>query len=164
MKKSVLIPIIIGVILLLGIVVFFILRNNGDGIDYVQYISNLIGADISKYVDKAEGSIITEDNEEYISVKFKVDSTSQEEMSKFLNDALGGPLYGRLVIDYKNEKYSEMNRNFGWMPLPTKLDENDTNANGDPYATLDSVCAYAIARNDVSDEIKNLIKIKIFNK
>lgn len=58
----------------------------------------------------------------------------------------------------KNEKYSEMNRNFGWMPLPTKLDENDTNANGDPYATLDSVCAYAIARNDVSDEIKNLIK------
>ena len=61
-------------------------------------------------------------------------------------------------MEKSNSKYSAKNRNFGWMPLPTKLNADDTNTNGNPMATLDSVCAFAIARKDVSAVMKILIE------
>ena len=57
-----------------------------------------------------------------------------------------------------NSSYKKENRNFGWMSLPTKVDENDTNANNDGLATIDHLNACAIARADVSENIAKLAK------
>ena len=61
-------------------------------------------------------------------------------------------------MEANNSAYGKMQRNFGWMPLPTKLNSQDGNASGDPLLTLDSLGAYCIARSDVSKEMQALIK------
>ena len=57
-----------------------------------------------------------------------------------------------------NTKYSKQNRNFGWMPLPTKLDNADGNINGDTLLTLDSLGACAMARGGISEDKEKLVK------
>ncbi|MBO4262416.1 MAG: carbohydrate ABC transporter substrate-binding protein [Clostridia bacterium] len=58
---------------------------------------------------------------------------------------------------YENEYDSAANRNFGWMPLPTKIDENDTNE-GDPLLTVDHLNALVFLRKDCADGTKKLAK------
>lgn len=60
-------------------------------------------------------------------------------------------------MESTNQKFSKKNRNFGWMPLPVKVDENDANV-GDPYLTLDSLGAYVFARSGLSAGKQKAIK------
>lgn len=57
-----------------------------------------------------------------------------------------------------NEKYSKQNRNFGWMPIPTRLDDEDTNTDGESLLMLDILNACALARGGISAEKENLVK------
>lgn len=57
-----------------------------------------------------------------------------------------------------NANYKKENRNFGWMPLPTKVDANDTNTSVDSMATVDHLNACAIARSGLSEGMQRLVK------
>lgn len=61
-------------------------------------------------------------------------------------------------MEAENEANSRANRQFGWMPIPTKLDANDTNTAGDTLLMSDSVYAYAIAKSNLSEGKAKLLK------
>lgn len=61
-------------------------------------------------------------------------------------------------MEAENAENSRANRQFAWMPMPTRLDENDTNTNGDPMLTTDEMYAYAFARAGLSEGKTKLAK------
>jgi ABC-type glycerol-3-phosphate transport system substrate-binding protein len=53
---------------------------------------------------------------------------------------------------------AKKDRNFGFMPMPTRIDENDTNTKGNPYCSYDMYSSYAFAKKTTSEWKIKLIK------
>ena len=57
-----------------------------------------------------------------------------------------------------NANFKKENRNFGFMPFPTKVDANDTNDSTDSMKYVDHLNAVAMVRSDISPAVQNLAK------
>lgn len=88
-------------------------------------------------------------------------SSSKNEPIAMLIDGTWWENEATPVFDYmgsKNANYKKSNRNFGWMPLPTKVDENDTNTSVDSMATLDHLNACVIVEAGLSEGLARAAK------
>ena len=135
----------------------YIAKQNAGNYYALSFLKEIIA---NKYYDE-QGWASTREHLDAQEIYLKSSSSRNTDPIAMLIDGVWWSNEAKEVfsrMEKTNQKFSEMNRNFGWMPLPTKLNNSDTNKNGDPYLTLNSVCAYAIAKKDTTQEMQNLIK------